>query len=348
MRYFLLSLFISISFSCLAQSDATDRAAEPSCGLQNLAQHFFEMELDSNHQNYLAGKNIELVFRVDGFGRTKLEEINAETDAAINDLLLKRSQTVCRFRPAVKNGETVPSLYFLQLPFPTSFTENNSPINFYYLVDNAGADDYQLIEEDNQQVDVVFGVASNILTGEYANYLDPGIGMYTCVNFSGKRNWGGGLTMTFFSNSRTQDFDIQSTTTQLNNPPTIFIGLNAHRWVELGLVKKRVLMQFEFCYAVQNITRRSTSTNENLIQFRGFSPGLTFHLPVYLGQSRPAFSYGSLYSPKHFLSIHAGYRPLFFGNSSVGGGQVELGLAYRLTGRSIRNAIFTEEYLEAI
>lgn len=113
-------------------------------------------------------------------------------------------------------------------------------------------------------------------------------------------------------------------------PSTLLIG---------GIVGKefkkqkhtKMSVQLELCYAVQNISSRTTNVDTDFIQWRGFTPGVVVNYQVFVGRDRMSHYYGAPIIFNNIMNLHAGIRPVFFNSQEASGLMMEIGLSYRMS-----------------
>jgi hypothetical protein len=184
------------------------------------------------------------------------------------------------------------------------------------------------------RMDCLIGAVFNGPAGKMNEYLGLGGGMKVDLLFTGKRGYGGGIFMNAYFNDLEKDYPINTTRTQNGSQPILLIGLAINKVIPIN-ERRELIAQFEAGYAVQNISSRTNNNDPDYIQLQGFSPGLSIHYAIKIGNERLS---GYYYNPalvSNYVNFHFGIHPIFFDMQSASGMLWEIGAAYRLSYKKI-------------
>jgi hypothetical protein len=259
-----------------------------------------------------------------------LEDIKGISDKTIRDSLQQASKRVPRFTPRKVNGKPEPSLYFLKIQLPVTYTPTvlqTYPSSFHYK--KVTAEDFEFYHKSGQRLDVVFGGLLNSRLGRPGDYLATGGGIKVKIIYTGLRGLGASMVMNLYGNRLKQPYPITSTRTQNGAPPTLLLGAGLTK--QLAVQEGREFMlQLDLTYAVQNVTPKEGETDKDWTQLKGISPGVSANYVIKIGNDHISTAYGTPPVLNHYLNMHAGLRPLLLNLKQAIGLMVEFGLAYRM------------------
>ncbi|HEY4650633.1 MAG TPA: hypothetical protein VIG72_04420, partial [Pontibacter sp.] len=307
-------------------------------GVAQLALTYYKIDFTKEQRQLLQGLGIELIYAIDPQGVPTLEKVNGITDEAILDSLRSATSRLPAFTPRRVAGERESALYFLQLHFPEySISETVLTTQQVTTYRQIRPEDVAYIHKSGERLDVLFGGAANTFIWKPGEYLATGGGMKVELMYTGKRGIGGGMVMSFYGNKLKQDYPL-SVQRELNAaPPTLFIGLGASKILKTS-ERSEFQVQAELSYAVQNVTPKLDGNDKDWVQLRGISPAVVANYSVKLGKDKISFYYGAPAVYNHYLSLHAGVRPVFFNLKEATGVMVDVGISYRLASH------FVDEY----
>ena len=315
--------------SLFAQAvDSLNFGPEPVGGVTKLALEYLKIDFTSSQRAILDRTTLELIYTIDSTGIATLEDVNGITDRSITDSLKRKTSTLPNFSPRHLNGRKVDAIYSMTLQYPRYRQKQLTSRELPRQYKTPRREDFEAITIGSR-TDVLIGGVCNGFVGNAQKYLGIGGGMKVDVIYSGKQGVGGGLIMSFYGNRLKRDYPINTTREQDDSPVMMLVGLALNKFI----VKKdrhEVLAQFEANYAVQNVSPRINNQDKDYIQFRGFSPGLSLHFLIQLGQDHVSSYYYRPTLSNHYLNFHAAVRPLFFDFKSASGVLWEIGLSYRL------------------
>ncbi len=339
LRIILLNLLFLTSVPIHSQVvDSLNFIPGPINGINELALQYYKIDFNKEQRAKLEGVELEFIFKVDTVGRAILEKVNGVQDSTILEILRNTTQNSVKFYPRTENGQKEASIYFMKLRFPTYQTIRNQLGYFkVYKTPRYGMDDFEQLNLSGKRVDALFGAVTNGFLGLVSDYLGVGGGMKIEIMLRGrgKKGFGGGLLMSFYSNELKKDFPIASLRPQNSAPPTLFIGLAVSKSV-MSEKRRELILQLELNMAVQNITPKLGDMDKDWTQFKGFSPALVAHYLVQFRKSQFTHIAEPLIT-NHYVNFHAAIRPLFYGVKEANGVMLELGLSYRLVGKYVED-----------
>jgi hypothetical protein len=308
----------------------------PVGGINKLALQYLKIEFTPQQRAILDNVSLELIFSVDTAGYAILEDVNGINDKAIIDSLMNRTPYLPPFKPVRIEGHPADGVYTMMLQYPTYSRNVIRTQRVPQTYKKLKREDFETFELGGR-MDALVGGMVNGFTGTAHDFLGVGGGMKVDLSFSGKRGYGGGITIGFYGNNRKKDYPIDPLRKQDEAPLTLVIGPVINKTL-FRKDRKSVLVQFEPTYNIQSISSRENNQDKDFIQFKGFSPGVTLHNMVMLGKE----NFSDTYSPAlfgHFVNVHAGIRPLFYNSSAGKGIMFEIGLSYRML------YLFMESYI---
>ncbi len=241
----------------------------------------------------------------------------------------------------IRNGVAEPSIYFMQLVFPTYKLTNRQFSIFQGIAYNeAELEDFEYIRKSGSRFDMLTGGMINQFFGEPGNYLNFGGGMKIDLTYTDKKKYLYGLNMSFYGNKLKQDYPLTTTREQNTAPPTLLLGLILGKWFE------RINIQAEISSAIQNVTERLGDSDNDWVQLKGWSPGIVINYPIVLGKEKPMYYYGSPVLLGHSLNVHLGIRAINFSLSEASGMMAEFGISYRMMINSIREYKLKDEFFK--
>lgn len=331
---FLLSLLVVLCFQFAKAQE--NRDPEPKGGLAKLGSVYFKISFTPEQRAILEETEVEFIYLIDTTGTASLEKINGVEDRGILDSLERCTSRLPAFYPQIIEGVKQPAIYFFQLRFP-----KYAPTQYYnaaYGMRNyrkLSMDDFESIEKSPTHFDMVIGGMVNQFTGNASDYLKTGGGMKLdmAVGKEGKYVWG--MAMNFYGNAVKKYYSVNTNRVMNDAPPTLLIGVVAGKeGMRKGKTKNS--FQLELCYAVQNVSSRTSPTDEDYIQWRGFSPGLVYNYQLYVGGDRLTHYYGEPTLFNNIINVHAAIRPIFFDWKEASGIMLEVGVSYRMSLSSIK------------
>lgn len=242
-----------------------------------------------------------------------------------------KSQQVAKFIPKIHNGIPESSIFFLELTYPSKKLISVS-LNPYQqsLFHQVRLEDFEYIEKANFGSDIVIGLLTNQFTGSPARYSKLGAGMKINMTFTDHKNYIYGLNLSTYFNQKNKNYSIYTDREQLSSRSTALLGIIFGKWFG------KFNIQAEANYAVHNVTERYDTRDKGWTQFKGWSPGAIFNYPIMLGKEKPLYYYGSPSLLSHNLNLSFGMHYLQFSHKEASGIMAELGLAYRMTFRGIK------------
>jgi len=316
--------FCLLAATTQAQTDTTYTPPEPIGGIERLALVFYTIEFTPDQRQLLIDRPLEFFFYVSDEGQARLESTNGIRNPAIIDSLMSAGQDLPPFTPATRGGVPAQSLYMMELTFPNYVMSTNF-FSVPYINQNVGKyrlSEFDTLSTDRPNLQFVFGGFVNGFTGTAGDFLSTGGGFKLDMIFFNSNLMYFGLNMTFSGNQRRRDYRIDDDRSQGESQPTLFLGGTAGK--KLG----DFLIQLDADMVVQNVVVVEPNTDEEPVQFWGFSPGLVVNYPIGIGSKVQVNHYNSQQF-NHYLNLHAGYRQLFMGVAQANGGMWELGLSWR-------------------
>jgi hypothetical protein len=325
----LISLFVLVCQSVLAQGpDSLNTLPEPSGGINKLALHFLKINFTPTQRSILDHTKLELIFFVDSRGKAELEKVNGITDQLIVDSLQRKTTQLPPFKPARIDGEVVDGIYSMLLTYPTYKTrtfEYNDISRSYHRLTREDFETYQ----PGGRFDILIGGLVNGFVGTAHDYLQLGGGAKIDLTIAGKKGFGGGLMMNIYGNGRKKEYPIDPARFQESTSTSVGVGLMANKIFRRN-DRTSWLVQFEPAFLTQNISAKQNNQDQDNVQFKGFSPGLTLHYMKRIGEERFTTTYNAPTLLGHYINFHAGIRPLFYNNSAGSGVMLEAGVSYRM------------------
>lgn len=331
-----ITLLLLISFNLQAQPLHQD--VSPKGGLNTLAVKYYGIDFTKAQRELLKEKEIEFIFQIDENGNPTLSEINGINDPDIIDSLKNKTNEIGIFNPQITNGVAQPSIYFMQLVFPTyKMTPRKLGVIQGAAYKEAKLEDFEYIKEANRTFEMLIGGMGSQFMG---NNLGFGGGMKTEFLFSTKTNYLFGLNTSFYGNKLKTDYSINTTRKQNSSPTTMLVGFIFGKWFN------KINIQSEFNLAIQNITPRENINDPDWVQFKGWSPGVIVNYPMRIGKKIPMYYYGSPSILENNINFHLGLRYLFLSIPEANGAMIEVGLSYRMTMKRIKEFKLKDEFLQ--
>ena len=320
--------------------DTLNQDVSPKGGINRLAITYFGIDFSKEQRKRLENVEIEFIYEIDELGNPILSEINGIGDQDIIDSLQLQTTKLESFNPRIKNGEAVPSIYFMKLTFPSyKFTQRQFGLLQGSAYNEADLEDFEYLNKSERRFDMIIGGAANIFFGNPSKHLSPGGGMKIDFNYSGKNKLLYGLNMSFFQNGLKLDYPINSPRAQIS-PVTGFIGLTVGKWFE------KFSIQGDLAFIVHNITEKIGNNDQEWVQLNGWSPGIVFNYPILLGRENPFYYYGSPSLLGHHLNLHVGFRYTKFSLKEASGLMAEIGISYRMTVHGVKEFKLKDEFLK--
>lgn len=342
-RLFTTIIILLLGLNSQAQNngglDSLNQEVSPIGGINTLATKYYGTEFTKEQRLLLKNKEIEFIFQVDELGIPTLSEINGTTNTAIIDSLKARTKYINNFNPRIRNGIPEPSIYFMQLTFPTySIFKNQIGILQGTVYSEAEIKDFEYIKFSNIRVDMVIGGVMNQFIGEPFNYLKTGGGMHLDVSVTGRKNYIYGLGMNAYGNGSKKDYPLSTSKEQFSSPSTFLIGAIFGKWFN------KFSIQSEFHLAVQNVVEKLSDNDPEWIQLDGWSPGVLINYPIRLGKQRPMYYYGTPSILENNINLHFGLRYLFLSIPEASGIMAEVGVSYRMGLRYVKEYKLNDEF----
>lgn len=324
-------LFTTFIFAQAQETEMRNQEVSPKNGITDLALVYYSIDFSKEQRKILNDKELELLFKIDESGSPELYKINGIQDESILDSLKIKSQQVGKFNPRIHNGIPEPSIFFLELTYPSKKLISVS-LNPYQqsLFHQIRLEDFEYIEKANFGSDIVIGLLTNQFTGSPARYSKLGAGMKINMTFTDHKNYIYGLNLSTYFNQKKRDYSLYTDREQLSSRSTALLGIIFGKWFG------KFNIQAEANYAVQNVTERYDTRDKGWTQFKGWSPGAVFNYPIMLGTEKPLYYYGSPSLLSHNLNLSFGIHYLQFSHREASGVMAELGVAYRMTFRGIK------------
>jgi len=342
MRSAAIAILLTLAYATLSGQvvDSLNQETSPHGGINQLAIKYYGIDFSKEQRALLENVEVEFVYSVDERGSAILEEVNGISDAAIIDSLQRRTDDIENFNPRIVNGKAEPSIYFMKLSFPSyKLTQSTYGLLQGSAYNEAELEDFEYIKESGGRFDVVIGGMANQFIGSPATHLSLGGGMKSDINFTTKNRIIFGLTTSFAGNGLKMDFPISSTREQ-SSPVTGFIGIAVGKWFD------QFSITGDLSLAYLNLTEKLGDNDPDWVQLRGWSPGLTFNYPIRLGKENPMYYYGAPTLFSHNVNLSVGLRYLMFDLKEASGLMLELGLAYRMAVKGIKEYKLRDEYLK--
>ena len=339
MKYFLITFsFLLICTFLNAQNlDSLNQDASPKGGINNLAIKYYGIDFSKEQRVLLNDKEIEFIYLIDEKGRPTLSEINGIQDNAINDSL-KRKEIVA-FNPQLQDGIPIPSIYFMQLKFPT-YKMTESKFGFYQAMahNEAKLKDFEYLNKSNARFDLLFGGLINQFIGSPSKHLKIGGGFKMDMTYTNKSNYLYGLNMSGYFNKLKKDYPINTSRVQ-KSPATLLVGAIIGKWFN------NISIQLEINIAVQNVTEKISNKDKDWVQLNGWSPGVVINYPLKLGKESPMYYYGSPSLFENNINFSFGIRYMSFPLEEASGIMIELGISYRMTLYGIEKYKLKDSYI---
>jgi hypothetical protein len=319
-----------LSFTAFGQSpDTLNRRVEPKGGMAALAIVYYKIDFNPEEIEYLRANEAELIFMVSETGKGKLEKVNDIGMPSIVERML--NDDLPDFFPEVVDGKPQSAVYFMKLRWP--HYSDMTPVSPYdarpFAYINHRLDEFEFVRYTGVRFDMVFGGVANIVNGTASEYIRNGGGMKMDMMFYGQKNWGGGMVMTFHGNRSKKDYPISTQLPQNPSRMTLFLGAGIGKiFEERG--GGHFNLQFEPCWALQNIVTVDPQIRNKPVQASGFSPGFVINYAMRMGKGR---MYNYYFVPTvwtSYVNFHLAIRPLMLNVAAASGMMYEAGLSYRM------------------
>ncbi len=305
--------------------DRLNQEASPKGGVEALVLEYYRIDFTKAQRERLRNVQLEFIYQVDAQGTPSLAEVNGVNDRDILDSLRGRTPRLPAFNPRIVDGTPQPSLYAVQLVFPTyRLTQSRLGQLQAHSYQRARLEDFEYIHKSAQRFDVLLGGVANQFVGNPARHLVLGGGMKVDVAYAANNRLVYGLNMSIYGNRLKREYPLAINREQLPAPVTLLVGAIFGKWFN------RFSAQLELSLAYQNVTENQGAGDTEWVQLNGWSPGLVVNYPLQLGRDRPHYSYGSPTILAHYVNLHLGVRPVFLSLREATGGMVEVGLSYRM------------------
>lgn len=320
--------------------DSVNQEVSPKGGINNLAVKYYGIDFNKEQRLLLKDQEVEFIFQIDERGNPNLSEVNGINNIAIIDSLKNKTRNIENFNPRIRNGVAEPSIYFMQLVFPTyKMTKSSFELLRGSAYNEARLEDFEYIKKLNTRFDLIIGGMANQFIGKPANHLGFGGGMKIDMSFTDKKKYLYGLNMSFYGNKLKKEYPLNTNREQFSAPPTLLVGAIFGKWFN------RINIQSEFNVAIQNITEKIGDNDPEWIQLKGWSPGIVVNYPIKLGRENPMYYYGSPTLFLNNLNLHFGLRYLFLSINEASGLMAELGISYRMTLKGVKEYKLKDEFL---
>jgi len=342
-QFILIVILLSISLNLQAQvsptQDSLNQEVSPKGGVNALAIKYYGINFTKEQRLALKDKEIEFIFHIDEYGNPTLSEINGINNPAIIDSLRNKTNEIEPFNPRIRNGTSEPSIYFMQLIFPTyKMTKSRFGLLQGAAYNEAKLEDFEYITPANTRLDMTIGGVLNQFIGDPAKHLRLGGGMKVDISITGKKSYIYGLNMSFYGNKLKTDYPLNTTREQFTTPPTLLVGAVFGKWFN------KISIQSELNIAVQNITEKIGDNDPEWVQLKGWSPGVVVNYPINLGKPNPMYYYGRPALFENNLNLHLGLRYLFLSIPQASGIMAEFGLSYRMTLKGVKAYKLNDEF----
>lgn len=326
---FLLSLLVVICFQFAKAQE--NRDPEPKGGLAKLGSVYFKIDFTPEQRAILEETELEFIYLIDTTGTASLEKINGVEDRGILDSLERCTSRLPSFYPQTIEGVKQPAIYFFQLRFPKYAPKYSYPVLYgRQSYRRLSMDDFESIDKSPSHFEMVIGGMVNQFGGSAGSYLKTGGGMKFDVVFGKENHYVFGFTMNIYGNTAKTYYTLPPNRTHDKAPTTMLIG---------GIVGKefkkqkntKMSVQLELCYALQNVSSRTTNTDTEYVQWSGFSPGMVFNYQVFVGKDKFSHYYGDPILLNNIINLHTAIRPLFFNMQDASGIMMEVGVSYRMS-----------------
>jgi hypothetical protein len=327
-------LFVGLLLSLAGLGQAPDtlnRRVEPKGGMAALALIYYKIDFNPEEVAYLRSNEAELIFMVSEKGKAVLEKVNDIGMLSIVDSMMRVNDQLPEFHPELVDGKPQSALYFLRLRWP-QYTDMHAvtPYNMQranYVTHPLN--EFEYVNYTGARFDMVFGGVANLVNGSASDYIRNGGGMKMDMMFYGKKGWGGGMVMTFHGNRAKKDYPISTSLRQNPSRMTLFLGAGIGKVLdERG--RGHFNIQFEPCWAVQNIVTVDPHIRSKPVQASGFSPGFVVNYALRIGNGRLYNYYFMPTAWKSYLNLHLAVRPLMLNVTAASGMMFEAGLSYRM------------------
>lgn len=318
-------------FFVSGQVDSLNQEPSPKGGINQLAIKYYGIDFSKEKRQSIENVEIEFIYLIDEFGSPTLSEINGVTDPVILDSLRNKTREIEQFTPKIKNGKAEPSIYFMQLTFPSyKYTQKTYGLLQGSAYNEAELEDFEYLKESGQRFDMSISGMANQFFGKPSSHLGLGGGMKVDLGYAGKNDLIYGMNMSVYGNKLKKDYPISSTREQFNAPPTLLIGVVFGKWFD------KFNIQSELNLGVQNITERTGDNDPHWIQLKGWSPGIVINYPIQLGKHNPMYYYGAPTLLENNVNFHFGIRYIKLSIPEATGLMMELGIGYRMALKGVK------------
>ena len=155
MKYTISAIFALISFLSLnAQvKDSLNQEVSPKYGLNQLAIKYYGIDFTKEQRKEIENIEIEFIYSIDKYGNPTLSEINGVNNQEIIDSIKTKTKELEKFNPQIRNGQPQPSMYFMQLTFPTyNFNQRTYGLLQGSTYNEAKLDDFETLTESGQSI----------------------------------------------------------------------------------------------------------------------------------------------------------------------------------------------------
>lgn len=335
----LFALVLSLSLAPLfaQELDSLNAEARAPFDESRMALHYFRIDWSDAQWENLAGRRVTMIYFIDEVGEPFLEKLQGIDDAAIIDSFQVATGRLPYFMPAYENGQSVTSLYSVQLVFP-SFGYSNSlaqwePHDFEYPEPMTVYElDSAYVKESNM---VFMDINVNFLNhlGTVGSYLKPGGGFDLHLGGRWSPRWGAALSFGGELMERNRPFP---------DDPYPNRGDKTSSGVWIGGLVDRVLtisdrgllsLRGELGYGQLNAANRLDSGDEEgWVAYRGVHTGVSVNYAIRLSRYMPNFNYDPEVTTAQYyaLNLTAGLRYRYYGNDQGRGAFWFIGVGYRM------------------
>ena len=325
MKYVLQILLAICALSTHAQvADGLNQDVGPKYGVNQLAIEYYGIEFTTEQRAELENVQIEFIYSVDKYGDPTLSEVNGITNQEIIDSLLRKTEELENFNPLIRDGEPVPSIYFMKLTFP-SYKDAQRVTRFFQAqaYNEARLEDFEYLHESGSRLDMVVGGLMSQFVGNPSRHLGIGGGMKVELNYSTPKGIFYGMNISFSFNGLKEEYPIATQREQIS-PASAFLGLSVGKWFS------KYSIQLDLDFAIHNITEKIGDNDPDWVQLNGWSPGVIFNYPIALGRERPMYYWGAPSLIGNNINLSLGLRYVSHSLPEASGLMIELGVGYRM------------------
>ncbi len=328
-------IFLVFSSEIFCQTLPLNRDAEPLGGMMAMDRVFNRIRFNTSQLSILSSREISLVFRVDTAGNAALIEVIGVSDSVIMDSIAVAAESIPRFRPTLRAGKAIPSIYI----FPMEWRIASSPalvppVTVVQVPHALGLENIENIIFRSFRMDYFAVGVGNAYGGNVAGHLRPGGGVSIGALAVSHVGFGAGMVLNAYGNKLYTPYSLATSRPQFTYPATVMLGVVVRREM---MHKPGVTLacDLELCMTVQSLTEKVTDPDPDWVQLRGFSPGVVLTLGKTLGKEVVGFSAGKTTLSRREVLFTAGVRPLLYALDAARGILIEVGVGLNLSSRGI-------------